>query len=74
VTDILFYHLQSRSLEAVLPQLVEKSLGKAWRVVVQVTTRERLAALDERLWSFDETSFLPMRPTRTAIPPRSPCC
>jgi DNA polymerase-3 subunit chi len=59
VTDILFYHLQSRSLEAVLPQLVEKSLGKAWRVVVQVTTRERLAALDEWLWSFDEASFLP---------------
>jgi DNA polymerase III subunit chi len=59
VTEILFYHLQSRSLEAVLPQLVEKSLEKAWRVIVQGTTRERLAALDERLWSFDEASFLP---------------
>jgi DNA polymerase-3 subunit chi len=59
VTDILFYHLQSRSLEAVLPQLVEKSLEKAWRVVVQATTRERLAALDERLWTFDQASFLP---------------
>jgi DNA polymerase III subunit chi len=59
VTEILFYHLQSRSLEAVLPKLVEKSLEKAWRVVVQGTTRERLAALDERLWSFDEASFLP---------------
>lgn len=58
MTDILFYHLQSRSLEAVLPQLVEKSLGKAWRVIVQATTRERLAALDERLWSFEEASFL----------------
>src|SRR4029077_13582983 len=59
VTEILFYHLQSRSLEAVLPKLVEKSLEKAWGVVVQGTTRERLAALDERLWSFDEASFLP---------------
>ena len=59
VTDILFYHLQSRALEAVLPQLVEKSLEKAWRVVVQGTTRERLAALDERLWTYDEASFLP---------------
>jgi DNA polymerase-3 subunit chi len=59
VTDILFYHLQSRPLESVLPQLVEKSLDKQWRVVIQAVTRERLAALDEWLWSFDEASFLP---------------
>ncbi len=59
MTDILFYHLQSRPLEAVLPQLVEKSLDKSWRVVIQARTRERLAALDERLWNFDEASFLP---------------
>jgi DNA polymerase-3 subunit chi len=59
MTDILFYHLQSRPLEAVLPQLIEKSLEKSWRVVVQTTTRERLAVLDERLWTFDEASFLP---------------
>jgi DNA polymerase-3 subunit chi len=59
VTDILFYHLQSRPLEAVLPQLIEKSLEKAWRVVIEATTRERLVALDQRLWTFDEASFLP---------------
>ena len=59
MTEILFYHLQSRALEAVLPQLVEKSLQKDWRVVIQGSTRERMAALDERLWTFDEASFLP---------------
>jgi DNA polymerase-3 subunit chi len=59
VTDILFYHLQARPLEAVLPQLVEKSLEKAWRVVIQATTRERLAVLDDRLWTYDDASFLP---------------
>ena len=59
MTDILFYHLQARPLEAVLPQLVEKSLEKSWRVVVQTTTRERLAVLDERLWTYDDASFLP---------------
>lgn len=59
MTDILFYHLQSRPLEAVLPQLVEKSLERSWRVVIQASTRERLAALDERLWTYDEASFLP---------------
>jgi len=59
MTDVLFYHLQSRPLEAVLPQLVEKSLEKSWRVVIQAMTRERLAALDEKLWSYDDASFLP---------------
>ncbi|MBV8770041.1 MAG: DNA polymerase III subunit chi, partial [Hyphomicrobiales bacterium] len=59
MTEILFYHLQSRSLEAVLPHLIERSREKSWRVVVQGTTRERLAALDERLWTYDEASFLP---------------
>jgi DNA polymerase-3 subunit chi len=42
-----------------LPQLVEKSLEKRWRVVIQASTRERLAALDETLWTYDEASFLP---------------
>jgi DNA polymerase III subunit chi len=54
-----WFPLHAQGDEAVLPKLVEKSLEKAWRVVVQGTTRERLAALDERLWSFDEASFLP---------------
>ena len=59
MTDVLFYHLQSRPLEAVLPQLIEKSLERSWRVVIQAMTRERLAVLDERLWSYDAASFLP---------------
>jgi DNA polymerase-3 subunit chi len=59
VTDVLFYHLQSHPLEAVLPQLVLKSQERGWRVTVQAVTRERLAALDERLWTFDDASFLP---------------
>jgi DNA polymerase III subunit chi len=57
--DILFYHLQARPLEAVLPLLVEKSLERSWRVVIQAVTRERLSALDERLWTYDDESFLP---------------
>jgi DNA polymerase-3 subunit chi len=59
VTDVLFYHLQSRPLEAALPRLVQKSRERGWRVVVQMVTRERLAAIDEALWIFDDASFLP---------------
>jgi DNA polymerase III subunit chi len=59
VTDILFYHLQHQPLEAVLPTLLEKSLERGWRAAVQVTTEERLAALDDHLWTFSDDSFLP---------------
>jgi DNA polymerase-3 subunit chi len=59
VTEVLFYHLQRQPLEAVLPALIEKSLERGWRAVVQVTSEERLAALDDHLWTFSDDSFLP---------------
>jgi DNA polymerase III subunit chi len=59
VTEVLFYHLQRQPLEAVLPSLLAKSLERGWRVVVQATTEERQAALDDHLWTFADDSFLP---------------
>jgi DNA polymerase-3 subunit chi len=59
MTDVLFYHLQRQPLEAVLPTLVERSLERGWRVVVQVTSEERLAALDDHLWTYSDDGFLP---------------
>jgi DNA polymerase-3 subunit chi len=41
MTEVLFYHLQNMSLESVLPPLLEKSLERGWRVVVQSTSPER---------------------------------
>ena len=31
MTETLFYHLERRSLEEILPGLVEKSLARGWR-------------------------------------------
>jgi DNA polymerase-3 subunit chi len=59
MTDFLFYQLLSQPLEIALPRLIEKSREKGWRVIVQALTRERLAALDERLWTYEDASFLP---------------
>lgn len=58
MTEVHFYHLQRQPLEAVLPTLIEKSLGRGWRAVVQATSAERLAALDDHLWTFSDDSFL----------------
>jgi DNA polymerase-3 subunit chi len=42
MTEVLFYHLQRRPLESALPQLLEKSLERGWRVIVQAATEERI--------------------------------
>ena len=59
MTVILFYHLQHQPLERVLPTLLEKSLERGWRVIVQASTDERVEALDAHLWTYREESFLP---------------
>jgi DNA polymerase-3 subunit chi len=59
MTEVRFYHLQDQRLERVLPQLLELSLQRGWRVVVQAATDERIEALDTHLWTYRDDSFLP---------------
>jgi len=66
MTEVLFYHLQNMSVENVLPPLLEKSLERGWRVVVQAASEERVEALDAQLWTFRDDSFLPHGTAREA--------
>ncbi|MEO0791623.1 MAG: DNA polymerase III subunit chi [Pseudomonadota bacterium] len=59
MADMLFYHLERDPLERVLPPLLEKSLERGWRSVVQVGNEERMRALDTELWTWRDESFLP---------------
>ena len=59
MTEVLFYHLQGQKLEGVLPPLLEKSLARGWRVIVQGASEERIEALDAHLWTFRDDGFLP---------------
>lgn len=59
MSEVLFYQLDRRPLESVLPELLEKCLERNWRTVVQVASEERLLALDAHLWTYAEESFLP---------------
>ncbi|MDQ2705098.1 MAG: DNA polymerase III subunit chi [Pseudomonadota bacterium] len=55
---VLFYHLTESTLEDALPGLLERSLSRGWRAVVQTGTDERRDALDQHLWTFRDDSFL----------------
>jgi len=59
MTEFLFYHLQTQPVEKVLPILLEKSVGRGWRVVVHTSSEERVDALDAHLWTFRDDSFVP---------------
>lgn len=59
MAEILFFHLQSRPLESVLPTILERALSRGQKVVVEVSSPERLAAVDDHLWTYSDESFLP---------------
>jgi DNA polymerase-3 subunit chi len=64
VTEVYFYHLETRSLEQVLPTLLELSLKRGWRAAVQAASEERVEALNTWLWTYRDESFLPHGTTR----------
>ncbi|MFL6797882.1 MAG: DNA polymerase III subunit chi [Xanthobacteraceae bacterium] len=59
MTELVLYHLRRQGVERILPSLIEKSLERGWRVVVQASSDERIDALDAHLWTFRDDSFLP---------------
>jgi len=59
MTEIWFYHLETQPLERALPALLEKTLERGWRAVVETSSRERASAIDTLLWSYRDDSFLP---------------
>ena len=72
VTEIYFYHLERRTLEEVLPTLLEMSLKRGWRAAVQAASEERVEALNTLLWTYREESFLPHGTRRDGNPEQQP--
>ncbi len=57
--EVRFHHLERRRLDEALPRLLERALAEGQRVLVRASSDELVAALNERLWTYDEASFLP---------------
>lgn len=54
-----FHHLERRRIDQALPRLIERAREEGRRVVVRASSDEMVAALNERLWTYDDASFLP---------------
>jgi DNA polymerase III subunit chi len=59
VSEVRFHHLERRRVDEALPRLLERALEEGRRVVVRASSEEMAAALNERLWTYDDASFLP---------------
>ena len=57
--EVWFYHLERSALDAVLPDLLEKTLARGWKALVRTTVAERAEHLDSYLWSWRDDAFLP---------------
>ena len=58
MAEYWFYHLEASPVEAVLPNLLEKTLQRGWRALVKLP-KEAVAEMDDHLWTYKDQSFLP---------------
>ena len=72
MTEVYFYQLERAPLERVLPELLEKTLERGWRAVVQTASDERMEALDSLLWTYGDATFLPHATAKDGRPDRQP--
>lgn len=70
--EVWFYHLERSGLDQVLPELLERTLGRGWKAVVRTAARERIEHLDGWLWSYRDDSFLPHGPAEEPQAARQP--
>jgi DNA polymerase III subunit chi len=59
VAEFRFHHLERRRVDQALPGLLERALDDGRRSVVRASSDEMVAALNDRLWTYDDASFLP---------------
>jgi DNA polymerase-3 subunit chi len=72
MAELWFYHLEKSPLERVLPGLLDKTLARGWRALVQARSQERVEALDTQLWTFGDESFLPHGTLKDSYPEQQP--
>ncbi len=68
MTEIGFYQLSRRPIEAVVPPLVVKARSAGLRLLLRSNDAVLLALIDERLWSFQPSSFVP-HGSAASLPP-----
>ncbi len=57
--EFRFHHLERRRIDQALTDLIERLYAERRRVIVRASSAEMVDALNDRLWTFSDASFLP---------------
>jgi DNA polymerase III subunit chi len=71
-TEALFYHLERQPLDRILPVLVERTVERGWRAVIQAGSEDMVEQLNTLLWTFKDDGFLPHGTAADGPPERQP--
>lgn len=59
MTEIRFYHLQTRSVDQALPDITQKALSAGHRIVVRARDDMEAERLNAHLWTYRPDAFIP---------------
>jgi len=72
MSEFRFYHVERRRIDQALPDILEEALSEGLRAVVQAAAPDHVEALNERLWTYSDESFLPHGSARDGEPHAQP--
>jgi DNA polymerase-3 subunit chi len=72
LTEIAFYQLAQRPIEAVVPPLVVKARAAGHKLLIRADDAALLARIDAQLWAFAPASFVPHGQAAELPPARIP--
>ena len=59
MAEVYFYHLDQKPLAAILPDLVQRGLGRGLKMVIETAVAENVPRLSDMLWSYEDVAFIP---------------
>lgn len=73
MTEIRFYHLTRKTIEEVLPVMLERTVVRdGRRALVVVGSTERVEDINSHLWTYNDRVFLPHGSKADGFPARQP--
>ncbi len=78
MTEVWFYHLEKSSMPQVVPDLLEKVVGRGWKAYVHARPAEgslkddTIASLNAHLWAYEPSAFLAHGVEDGPFPERQP--
>lgn len=72
MTEISFYHLTTSPLEKALPKLLERAFSGGYKVCLLAESEARVEQLNQLLWTYEESSFLPHGSEKDEQPENQP--